>query len=394
MISLNTNILNNDIQNFIQQNLNEDSTRLILKGSSFQNVTIQEIVEQIIAKKKCKKKLPTWFNTPQIYYPNKLNIEQTSSEITANYKTNLITGNTLIDITGGFGVDCFAFAENFKEVKHCEINKELSSIVKYNYKCLQVDNINTIADDGIAYLEKSNQKFDYIYVDPSRRNDSKGKVFLLKDCLPNIPKNLNTLFKYTDQILLKLSPILDITASINELKFIKEIHIVATNNEVKELLFILEKSFIGAIKINTINIKKDTTDFLNSFTSSNIEATYSLPKTYLYEPNSAILKAGLFNEVSHQLILNKLNTNSHLYTNNDLIIFPGRRFKILEITTYNKKKIKKLIPSNKANITTRNFPETVAQIRKKTGLKDGGNQYLFFTTDLNNKLIVIVCEKI
>lgn len=391
---MNTKILNSDIQNFIQQNLNEDSTRLILKGSPFQNVTIQEIVEQIISKKKCKKKLPTWFNTTQIYYPNKLNIEQTSSEITAKYKANLINGKNLIDITGGFGVDCFAFAENFKKITHCEINEKLSEIVKHNYNKLKIKNIKTKAINGLEYLENNKQKYNWIYADPSRRNESKGKVFLLEDCSPNIPKNLDLLFQYTDNVLLKLSPILDITASINELKFIKEIHVVTTNNEVKELLFILEKNFTGTIKINTVNIKNDATQILNAFIFSKVEPSFSLPKTYLYEPNSAILKAGLFNEVSHQLFIDKLNTNSHLYTSTNLISFPGRRFKILEITTYDKKKIKKLTSSNKVNITTRNFPETVAQIRKKTGLKDGGNHYLFFTTDLNNKLIVIICEKV
>jgi len=390
---LNEQILNTDIQNFINKNLQEDPTKLILKGAPFQGIAIQEIVEQIISKKKCQQKLPTWFNTPQIYYPNKLNIEQTSSEITAKYKANLINGETLIDITGGFGVDCFAFAENFKEVTHCEINKELSKIVKHNYDKLKINDIETKAINGLEYLENNKQKYDWIYADPSRRNDLKGKVFLLKDCLPNIPENLDLFFKYTNCILLKLSPILDITATINELKFIKEIHVIAINNEVKELLFLLEKNFISTIKINATNIKKGTIDFLNSFANSNVKATYSLPQTYLYEPNSAILKAGLFNEVSHQLKIDKIHINSHLYTSKVLVNFPGRSFKILDIIKYDKKKIKKLIPSKKANITIRNFPETVVQIRKKTGLKEGGDSYLFFTTDLNNKHIVIFCEK-
>jgi len=390
---LNEQILNTDIQNFINKNLQEDPTKLILKGAPFQGIAIQEIVEQIISKKKCQQKLPTWFNTPQIYYPNKLNIEQTSSEITAKYKANLINGETLIDITGGFGVDCFAFSENFKEVTHCEINKELSKIVKHNYDKLKINDIETKAINGLEYLENNKQKYDWIYADPSRRNDLKGKVFLLKDCLPNIPENLDLFFKYTNCILLKLSPILDITATINELKFIKEIHVIAINNEVKELLFLLEKNFISTIKINATNIKKGTIDFLNSFANSNVKATYSLPQTYLYEPNSAILKAGLFNEVSHQLKIDKIHINSHLYTSKILVNFPGRSFKILDIIKYDKKKIKKLIPSKKANITIRNFPETVVQIRKKTGLKEGGDSYLFFTTDLNNKHIVIFCEK-
>ena len=388
------NLLNNDVQKFINQSINKDSTKLILKGSPFPEINIQKIVEQIIAKKKCEKKLPTWFKTDKIYYPNKLNIEQTSSEITAKYKANLISGDSLIDITGGFGVDSFAFAKKFNEISHCEINTELSKIVAYNYKQLGVKNIKTIADDGLDYLKKINQKFDWIYADPSRRNDTKGKVFLLKDCLPNIPKYLDLLFQYSNQILLKISPLLDITATIKELKFVKEIHVVAINNEVKELLFILQKNYNNEIKIKTVNIKKDNIETFNSLFNSPSDVTFSLPKTYLYEPNSAILKAGFFNEVSHQIKIYKLHNNSHLYTSNNLIPFPGRRFKIIQNSSYDKKLLKKIIPNQKANITTRNFPQTVAQIRKKTGFKDGGDTYLFFTTDLNNKHIILICVKV
>ena len=391
---MNNHLLNNEIQNFINTNLNEDPIQLILKGSSFFEISIQEIVEQIVSKKKCKKKLPTWFQTKRIYYPNKLNIEQTSSEITANYKAKLVSGNSLIDITGGFGVDCFAFAEMFTEVTHCEINTELSEIVSHNYKQLEVKNIKTIAKDGLEYLNENNKEFDWIYADPSRRDESKEKVFLLKDCSPNISENLDFLFSYSDNLLLKLSPILDISSSIKELKCVKEIHVIAVQNEVKELLFILENNYNGVIKIKAIHIKNNDIEILESIFNSSPNSTFSLPKTYLYEPNSAILKAGIFNEASHHLNINKLHNNSHLYTYNELIIFPGRRFKINGISTYDKKILKKLIPNKKANITVRNFPETVAQIRKKTGIKDGGDTYLFFTTDINNKHVVLICEKV
>ncbi len=391
---MNERILNNDIQKFIDQHLNESPTKLILKGSHFPEVTIQEIVGQIISKKKCQKKLPTWFKTDNIYYPNKINIEQTSSEITANYKSNIIEGGSIIDLTGGFGVDCFAFAKKFNKVTHCEINTKLSEIAAHNYQQLGVKNITTVAQNGLAYLNKNKQKYDWIYADPSRRNETKGKVFLLEDCLPNIPLNIDLLFKYSDNILLKFSPVLDITSAINELKFVKEIHVIAINNDVKELLFILQKDYQNNINIKTINYRKESFETFDSCYYQHVKSSFSIPKTYLYEPNAAILKAGLFNEVSHQLKLNKLHVNSHLYTSNKLIIFPGRRFKIIYNIPYNKKKIKKLIPSKRANITIRNFPETVAQIRRKTKLKDGGDQYLFFTTDLNNKHVVLICEKV
>jgi hypothetical protein len=204
---------------------------------------------------------------------------------------------------------------------------------------------------------------------------------------------LDFLFEKSDHILLKVSPILDITSAINELKFVKEIHIIAIENEVKELLIILEKNYNQSITIQTINFIKKSIQKFNFKLNDNQSATYAEPKTYLYEPNAAILKAGAFQQISELFNIDKIHQHSHLYTSDSLIDFPGRTFKINHIIPYDKKLIKKLIPSRKANITTRNFPESVAKIRQKTKLKEGGNQYLFFTTNLNNKHIVLICEK-
>ncbi len=391
---MNKNLLNKEVQQFIHSNLTSDITKLILKGSPFSTVTIQEIAEQIEAKNKSKNKLPTWFATENIYYPTKLNIEQTSSEITANYKSNLVSGDSIIDLTGGFGVDTYYFSKKIKSVTHCEINEGLSEIVSHNLVEFQILNISTKIADGIEFLQNSNTKYDWIYADPSRRNDAKGKVFLLKDCLPNIPDSLNLLFDRTDQILLKVSPILDLKSAIRELKFVKEIHIVAIENEVKELLFLLEKNYTKPILIKTNNILKKSQQKFEFYLNDKSEASYAEPKRYLYEPNAAILKGGAFQQLSAQLNLDKLHQHSHLYTSTDLIDFPGRCFEIKHCISYDRKLLEKLIPSKKANITTRNFPETVAQIRKKTGIKDGGNQYLFFTTKINKKHLVLICEKV
>lgn len=392
---LNKYLLSTDIQLFINKNLSDNIAKLIFRGSPFPDVSAQELAEQIESKKKAQNKLPTWFASEKIYYPNKLNIEQTSSEITAKYKANLIKGNTIIDLTGGFGVDTFAFSNSFKQVTHCEINQKLSAIAQHNFNVLKINNIQTTITDGIAYLEKTQEHFNWIYLDPSRRNDAKGKVFLLEDCEPNIPKNLNTLFEYSNNIMLKLSPMLDIKSAVSELSFVKEIHVVAVQNEVKELLFLLEKGYTNEVLIKTANTKKELTESFDSIWLKNtIPALLSEPLTYLYEPNSAILKAGLFNEVSHQLNVYKLNINSHLYTSDEIIEFPGRRFEIINCIPYNLKIIKKELTSKKVNITTRNFPETVAQIRKKTKLMEGGNQYLFFTKDNKENLIVLITYKV
>lgn len=390
---MNLTILNTEVQNFINSNLKNDLTKLILKGCTFNNVTIQEIAEQIVAKNKCKTKLPTWFLNENIYYPNKLNIEQTSSEVTAKYKSNLVSGNSLIDITGGFGVDAYYFSQKVERITHCEINNDLSKIVKHNYKQLNIKNIETLSTDGLLFLKESKKTYDWIYIDPSRRNDLKGKVFLLEDCIPNIPYNLNLIFEKTTNILIKLSPILDISSALNELKYVKEIHIIALENEVKELLFILEKDYKKQVSIKTVNFNKKGNQYFNFDFNEDCTATFSEPKKYVYEPNSAILKASGFSQISSKLNIDKLHPHSHLYTSIKLIDFPGRIFKIESCISYDKKLIKKLINSNQANITTRNFPESVEQIRKKTGLKDGGNQFLFFTTDSNGKYIVLICSK-
>jgi hypothetical protein len=390
---LNSAILLEEAQQFIKNHLQDDLTKLIFKGSPIPAVSIQELANQILAKSKSEKKLPTWFSQEKIYFPDKVNIEQTSSEITANYKSSLVSGKSLIDITGGFGVDCYYFSKQFREVIHCEIDNELSTIVAHNFKQLNVKNITTISSDGIEYLKETNQFFDWIYIDPSRRNDTKEKVFLLKDCLPDVPNHLDFLFTKTQKILVKTSPILDISSAIKELKFVEEIHIIAVQNEVKELLFILDKNKNTQIKILTINILNEENQEFNFLLNNQETAQYNLPLTYLYEPNAAILKSGGFHQIAKEFNVFKLHKHSHLYTLNSLIDFPGRRFKIEQIMKYDKKVFKKIIPDNKANITTRNFPKTVAQIRKETNLKDGGNYYLFFTTDLHEKLICLLTIK-
>ncbi|MCX7549456.1 THUMP-like domain-containing protein [Xanthomarina sp. F2636L] len=393
---MNESILNIDSQLFINNNLHADTATLVLKKHQNLQVDIKVLIEQIEAKKRCFKKLPTWFETPNIYYPNKLNIEQTSSEITADYKAGLISGNTLIDLTGGFGVDCFYFSKSFKTVTHCEINSKLSQIVTHNFKQLNVKNINTVAVDGISFLKNTNSNFDWIYLDPSRRHDSKGKVFFLNDCLPNVPEHLDLLFEHSKGILVKTSPLLDVSIGINELKHVKSIHVVAVNNEVKELLWILEKDAIeNDILINTVNITNAKKEYFNfNFNKESIaETEYSLPLYYLFEPNLAILKSGGFNSVSEQFQLKKLHQHSHLYTSNEEIEFPGRSFKIEQIIPYNKKQFKKTKIS-KANITTRNFPEPVENIRKKLGIKDGGNTYIFATTNLKDEKLLVICSKL
>ncbi len=391
---MNKNILNKDVQDFITNNLKSDIAKLIFKGSPFKDITIQELANQIIAKGKCEKKLPTWFNAPGIYFPNKLNIEQTSSEITAEYKANLIAGDSLIDLTGGFGVDAYYFATHFKKVTHCEINDTLSKIVNHNFTVLNKHNVETIATDGISYLAKQPKKYDWIFIDPSRRDAQRKKVFFLNQCLPDITEHVDLFFEYSSNILVKLSPLLDLSKTLNDLKYVKEIHCVAVKNEMKELLFVLEKNYNKSPKIITINfIYNEMYKYV--FQSNRItDIKYNFIDNYLYEPNVAILKSGGFKHLSADFNLSKLHPNTHLFTSNKLIDFPGRRFKVLEVLNFDKKTIKKIFHKTKANISCRNFPISVEDIRKKFKILEGGATYLFFTTNLENSLQVINCKKV
>ena len=217
---------------------------------------------------------------------------------------------------------------------------------------------------------------------------------MLKDCLPNVPDLLEYYFKYTSNILIKTAPILDITSGLNELKNVKRIHIVAVDNEVKELLWEIEKNYSNTITIKTFNSNKQNNELFEFQLNNNIYSNYSLPKKYLLEPNSAIMKSGGFNEISHQFNIEKLNVNSHLYTSDGLIDFPGRIFEVIQNIPYSKNEMKKFLQGTKANVTTRNFPDTVENIRKKWKINDGGLTYCFFTTDKNENKIVLICNKI
>ncbi|MBQ4821358.1 class I SAM-dependent methyltransferase [Aquimarina sp. MMG016] len=392
---MNTKILNREVQDYIisTSDRNIDLSTLILKGSPFQGITIQELAQQVQGRLKAKQKLPSWYNTQGIYYPPTLNLEQTSSEATAQYKSNLVSGETLIDITGGLGIDDYYFSKKIIIVYHCELNEELSQIASHNFIILKTDNIKIYTGDGLEILKNQNT-VDWIYIDPSRRHNSKGKVFFLEDCLPDVPSNLDFLFSRSKNILIKTSPLLDIQIGISSLKKVKEIHVVAVNNEVKELLWVLDSTFNGDIIIKTVNLTKTGNKEFSFLLKdeTNISVPISLPKTYLYEPNAAILKSGGFSSIGKKLGLYKLHINSHLYTSDQLINFPGRRFQIINIYPYQKKVLAKA-GITKANITTRNFPESVSVIRKKLKIKDGGQEYLFFTTNSENKKVILHCQK-
>jgi 16S rRNA G966 N2-methylase RsmD len=387
---MNNKLLAKSVQDYINANLNADVNQIALAKSSFEGITSAELATQITAKKKSEKKLPTWFNATDIYYPPVLSIEQTSSEITAQYKSKLAQGDTLIDITGGFGIDAYHFSKKVKAVTHCEINPDLSAIAKYNAQALQANNIEFRAEDGIAYLQNANTSFDTIYVDPARRAE-KGKVFMLKDCTPNIVSDLDVLLEKSNRIIVKTAPILDISAGLSELKQVSEIHIVSVKNECKELLWVIDKDFnqdtkFVAVTLNN-GIEKHFT-FFRSSANGSVQFADVLPVgDYLYEPDAALLKSGAFNLIGSTYNLLKLHPQTQLFisatVNKD---FPGRIFKIeARLTTGDLKKLGNL----KGNVIVRNYPAKPEDLVKKYKIKADQDQFLIFTKAANGENIII-----
>ncbi|MFD0798547.1 RsmD family RNA methyltransferase [Maribacter chungangensis] len=392
---MNDAILHADVQAFINENLDTDILKLVFKKSPFAHVSAKELAEQIEAKRKINKKLPTWFTTPGIYFANKLNISQTSSEATATYKASLVDGNTLADLTAGFGVDTYAFSKKMKQVYHVETELELSNIAQSNCDAMKVSNVTMVHANGIDFLEQTKETLDWIYIDPSRRTDTQEKVYFLSDCEPDVTLYTDLFLFKCNNILIKTGPLLDLSIGQAQLKHVKEIHIIALNNEVKEVLWVLEKGFKGEPSVKAVQLSNSTTEvfaFLRSGEQAAVP-TFSLPQKYLYEPNAAVLKSGAFKLLCSRFGVNKLHPHSHLYTASQAKDFPGRHFEIKAVVNYNKKEIQKL-DLGKANISTRNFPDSVATIRKKLKLKDGGSEYLFFTKNVDDKLIVISCSRL
>ena len=393
---MNQAILNTEIQNYISENLGTESSRILFGKSPFKEVSTKELVEQIESKRRSEKKLPLWFNTNGIYFPKKLAIEQASSEITAKYKADLIIGKIVVDATGGLGIDSYYFSLKAGEVYHCEINTELSAIAKNNAEVLGANNISFISGDGLNYILSANQIVDTIYIDPSRRVNAQ-KVFMLKDCEPDLPANLDGLLDRSLRIILKTSPLLDLQSGLKELRNVKEIHIVSVKNDCKEMLWVIEKDFTEAEPIIICAALDEKNRQVYTFKLSdersfNIDR-FSAPLKYIYEPDVALLKAGCFKLISRDFGVLKLHQHTHLYTS-DLFKtdFIGRKFSLIESRDYTD-----FIKKNdvkKANIISRNFPLQPHALKKKHKILDGGNDYLLFTTGSENQLLVLHCRRL
>jgi hypothetical protein len=387
------------------------------------------LLAQIAGRQAAEKKIPSWYAEAAIFYPPHLSLEQSSSELTARYKASLLSENNeaglnfsvtetlrtpamwkngaFADLTGGMGVDFSFMARHFREAVYVERSEELCRIAEHNFGVLGLKNA-TVRCAGAERFLKETSPLDLIYLDPSRRDDAGRKLFRIADCSPGLPEIKPLLFEKSDRVMVKYSPMLDISLAVKSLGCVREVHVVSVENECKELLFLLSKTVedkpVKELEDEplfiAVNLKRSGERERFSFTMAQEQdaaVTFAgEPGLYLYEPNASILKAGAFRSVARMYALRKLHVNSHLYTSDKLVEnFPGRIFKVEAFFTPNRKNIKAFSQeTKKANITVRNFPATVAEIRRKTGLEDGGDTYLFATTLAGERRVWVKCGKV
>ncbi|WP_324675578.1 class I SAM-dependent methyltransferase [Hymenobacter sp. GOD-10R] len=383
---------------YVADHLHEDPVQLALQARRFPSLPVPDLVRQIQARQKARTKLPEWASNPDLIFPPALSVEQASSARTAAFKASLVSGQRLADLTGGFGVDASYFARQIPEVHYVERDPALVAVVRYNLEQLGQTNIVCHASDAVSFLKSTDQSFDWLYLDPARRNTAARKIYRLQDCEPDVLRIMPLLLHKSQRVLLKTSPMLDIEQALAELKQVRRLWVIAVDNECKEVLYELGPEPAVDPERFTVNLLRNgqQQDFrLNKAREARAISRFADPQQYLYEPNVAILKAGGFRSIGNAFELLKLHQHSHLYTSDILRPeFPGRIFRILATERYAGEALRPhLGPEARAHVTTRNFPDSVAEFRSRTGIREGGDLYLFGTTDLRSRPIVLVCER-
>ena len=432
-------MMNQATQDFIRQHQDEDVRQLAFLGSKNPEVDMPFALDQIRGRKMARAKLPLWANIDGIIYPPHISMEQCSSESTALYKAELAARLLglmassfseeigFVDLTGGFGVDFSYIAARLgMKSMYVERQTHLCEAAKENFERLGMENVIVKNGDGIEVLHsfhpkkkdaapsaddssgitydqprsllKTNVGLKIIFIDPARRDDAGNKVVSLKDCTPDVTVLQEEMLSKADYVIIKLSPMLDWHRAISELSHVREVHIISVNNECKELLLVLSARNMGEnLRIYCINDAQ-------SFVCEELDMESSLVKIapspleemqYLYEPNASSMKAGCFGVLSERYDARMLSKNSHLFVSREPIAaFPGRSFRIIAVSSFNKKELKRHLSGiTKANIATRNFPLSVAELRKRLKLKDGGETYIFATTLSDESHVLVITEK-
>ncbi len=389
-----------EVQQWIQQHLSEDPARLLLSGNKQgKEFPFREAVQQIAARQKARIKLPDWYQNPAVIFPPGLSVEQSSSELTASYKAGWLkelNGGpvaSLADLTGGMGVDSYYFSKVTKNSIYVETQPELAELAQHNFSVLNAD-IEVKQSTAEEFLI-SNQKVDWLYLDPARRDEQQRKLVSLHDCRPDVIELLPQLLNKAEKgIILKASPMLDVQLACQELQGkVHEVRVIAVRQEVKELLFYITKEEIAEPKITAVILDDKGEPVLFSFFKrEETEAAPNIaePQTYLYEPNVTLLKAGAFKLAATRFGLIKLHPHSHLYTNVEQSKdFPGRVYEILYVGKPDKKTLRKLVPQG-ANVSVRNYPQPAEVLAKKLQVAPNSQYTVFGTTLSDGKPSVIV----
>ena len=417
-------MMNQATQDFIRQHQDEDVRQLAFLGSKNPEVDMPFALDQIRGRKMARAKLPRWANIDGIIYPPHISMEQCSSESTALYKAELAARLLglpasssseeigFVDLTGGFGVDFSYIASRLgMSSMYVERQAHLCEAAKENFERLGLKNAIVKNEDGIEVLH-SLKELKLIFIDPARRDDAGNKVVSLKDCTPDVTVLQEEMLLKADYVIIKLSPMLDWHRAISELSHVREVHIISVNNECKELLLVLsarnmgdmeassadgEVKHAGNLRIYCVN---DAQSFVCDESDMESSPVKMAPSTleemqYLYEPNASLMKAGCFGVLSERYDARMLSKNSHLFVSREPIAaFPGRSFRIIAVSSFNKKELKRHLSGiTKANIATRNFPLSVAELRKRLKLKDGGEIYIFATTLSDESHVLVITEK-
>lgn len=387
---------------FIQEHRSDDVRALALQAGKYPQVDMAEAVKQIAGRQMAEKKLPSWGRTDGLFYPGHLSMEQCSSEQTALYKASLVKGDSFADLTAGFGVDCAYMARHFTTADYVERQEVLCEVARHNFPLLGVGHIRVNHADGIDFL-KQMSPVDCLFLDPARRDKNGGKTVAISDCDPDVCKLEPLLVEKGKTVLVKLSPMLDIASALRELKYIREIHIISLQNECKELLLVLRKE-AGTmeegqevqIHCEQLYVNAPSQHFCFSYRQEKEACCLMTAQVeqFLYEPGAALLKASPFRLLAQAYGVKKLHTNSHLYTSSVRVDFPGRCFQVVGVSGFGKKELRSFLQGiDKANLTVRNFPSSVAELRKKLKMREGGEVYLFATTLDDGQKVLIHCRK-
>lgn len=386
-------LLTDEAKQFINQNIQADVATLALKTHRT-TVPMGFLLNQIQCRQKLKEKLPLWYANDALVYPFKLAVEQCSSSLTADYKAGLLNGEKIVDITGGLGVDAMAFTNAFEEVVHVERNSELSECVAHNARLLTKNKLTCICQDGINYVSEEIDTIDCIYIDPARRDQVDQRVFRFQDCDPNVLLYQDLFFQKAKQVLIKASPLIDIKQSLKELKNVREVHVVSVKNDCKEVLFLLEKGCNEQPIIKAIDLPKKGIFSFTYEEETTAKVVIDTVEKFIYLPHVALTKAAPFKLIAARFALKKVHRNTHVYTSSEKVIgFPGRTFELIDVVNYSTKVVRKL-GIKQANLITRNFIDTTAAMRKKLGLKDGGDYFLIGITNKEGFSEILITKKI